>query len=156
MENDGNIMLAMLQKKLQGSFAMSSDEPVAGMLNACKQQWAANGVGITPPWCAIGRKGSPQKLGVGRPPSTGNSHFPCRPGTPSYGRVGRKFQKMRGGVVGREPAASMHTGTNMTSSHRAIRKTNMGIPDVYPIRAAFQSMGNLEPSALGAGTICVK
>ena len=135
---------------------MSSDEPVAGMLNACKQQWAANGVGITPPWCAIGREGSPQKLGVGRPPSTGNSHFPCRPGVPSYGRVGRKFQKMRGGAVGRGPAVSMHTGTNMTSSHRAIRKTDMGIPDVYPIRAAFQSMGNLEPSTLGAGTACVK
>ena len=32
----------------------------------------------------------------------------------------------------------------------------MGIPDVYPIRAVFQSMGNLEPSALGAGTACVK
>ena len=96
---------------------MSSDEPVVGMLNACKQQWAANSVGITPPWYAIGREGSPQKLGVGRPPSTGNSHFPYRLGVPSYGRIGRKFWKMRGGTVGRGPAASMHTGTNMTSSH---------------------------------------
>ena len=32
----------------------------------------------------------------------------------------------------------------------------MGIPDIYLIRAAFQSMGNLEPSALGAGTTHVK
>ena len=135
---------------------MSSDKPVAGMLNACKQQWAANGVGITSPWCAVRREGSPQKLGVGRPPSTGNSHFPCRPGAPSYGRIGRKFQKMRGGAVGRGPAASTYTGTNMTSSYQAIRKTDMGIPDVYPIRVAFQSMGNLEPSTLGAGTARVK
>src|SRR5204863_6332061 len=56
----------------------------------------------------------------------------------------------------RGPAASMHTGTNITSSHRAVRKTDMGIPDVYLIRAAFQSMGNLEPSALGAGTARIK
>src|SRR5438876_2600247 len=119
---------------------MSSGEPVAGMLNTCKQQWAANGVGITLLWYAIGREGSPQKLGVGRPPSTGNSHFPCRPGAPSYGRVGRKFQRMREGAVGRGPAASTHTGTNMTSSYRAVRKTNMGIPDIYLIRVAFQSM----------------
>src|SRR5437667_11987902 len=98
MKNDGNIILPILQKKLQGSFTMSSDEPVAGMLNACKQQWAANSVEITLPWCAIRREASPQKLGVGRPPSTGNSHFPCRPDVPSYERVGRKFQKMREGT----------------------------------------------------------
>ena len=49
IENNGNIMLPILQKKLQGSFIMSSDEPVTSMLNACKQQWAANSVEITPP-----------------------------------------------------------------------------------------------------------
>src|SRR5947207_3194983 len=98
---------------------MSSDELVTGMLNACKQQWAANGIGITPLWYTIGREGSSQKLGVSRLPLTGNSYFPCRPSAPSYGRVGRKFQRIRGGAVGRGPAVSMYTGTNMTSSHRA-------------------------------------
>ena len=53
MEEDGNIILPMLQKKLQGSFAMSSEEPVAIMLNACKQQLATNGAGMTSPWYAI-------------------------------------------------------------------------------------------------------
>ena len=63
---------------------------------------------------------------------------------------------MRGDAVGRGPAASIYTSTNMTSSYQAIRKTDMGIPDVYLIRAAFQSIENLEPSALGMGTTRIK
>jgi len=156
MEEDGNIMLPTLQKKLQGSFAMSSKEPIAGMLNACRQQLATNSAGVTPPWCAIRRKGSPQELGVGRPPSIGNSHFPWRPDAPSNGRAGRMFQRMRGGAVSKGPARCTHTGTSMISSHQAVRKTDTGTSDMYPIRAAFQSLGNLEPRALGAGTARVK
>jgi len=44
----------------------------------------------------------------------------------------------------------------MISSHQAVRKTDTGTSDMYPIRAAFQSLGNLEPRALGAGTARVK
>ena len=62
-------------------------------------------------------EGFPQKLGVSRSLLTENSYFLYRVGAPSYGRVGRKFQRIRGGAVGREPAASMYIDTNMTFSH---------------------------------------
>ena len=135
---------------------MSFKELVASMLNACKQQLATNGAGMTLLWCAIRRKGFSQELGVGRLPSIGNSHFPWRPDAPSNGRVGRMFQRMRGGAVSKGPARCTHTGTSMISSHQAVRKTDTGTSDMYPIRAAFQSLGNLEPRALSTGTACIK
>ena len=86
----------------------------------------------------------------------GNNHFPYRLGTPSYRRVSRKFQQMREGTVDRELAAFIYISTNIISSYQAIRKTDIGIPDIYLIRVVFQSMGNLEPSTLGIGTIYIK
>jgi len=68
---------------------------------------------------------------------TGNSNFPYKSSAPSYERVGRKFQRMRGDTVGRKLAASTYTGTNMTSFYQAIRKTDMGILDIYPIIVIF-------------------
>ena len=66
------------------------------------------------------------------------------------------FQGMRGGAVRKGPVESLHTGTSIITSHQAIRKTDTEILDIYPIRVAFQSMGNLEPRALGMGTACIK
>src|SRR6266513_2897250 len=51
IEEDSNIILPMLQKKLQESFAMSFKEPVTSILNVCKQQLATNGVEMTLLWC---------------------------------------------------------------------------------------------------------
>ena len=75
---------------------------------------------------------------------------------PSNGRVGRMFQRIREGAVSKEPARYMHTSTSMISSHQAIRKTDTGTSDMYLIRVAFQSLGNLKPRTLGAGTTCIK
>ena len=44
---------------------------------------------------------------------TENSYFLYRPDAPSYGRVSRKFQQIRGGTVGRRPAASIYISTNI-------------------------------------------
>ena len=96
---------------------MSSNKLVAGMLNAYKQQWAANSIGITPLQYTIGMEGSPQKLGVSRLPLTGNSHFLYRPGALNYGRVGRKFQRISKGTVSRGLVVSIYTSTNMIFSH---------------------------------------
>ena len=75
---------------------------------------------------------------------------------PSNRRASRMFQEMRGGTVCKELAGPLYTDTSMITSYQAIKKTNMEIPDIYLIRVAFQSMGNLEPRALGAGTTCIK
>src|SRR6266480_3570783 len=66
------------------------------------------------------------------------------------------FQRMREGAVSKGPARCMHTGTSMISSHQAVRKTDTGTSDMYLIRVAFQSLGNLKPRTLGAGTTCIK
>ena len=66
------------------------------------------------------------------------------------------FQRMRGGAVSKEPARCTYTGTSIISSHQVIRKTDTGTSDMYPIRVAFQSMGNLKLKALGMSTICIK
>ena len=62
-------------------------------------------------------EGFPQKLGVSRSLLTENSYFLYRVGAPSYGRVGRKFQRIRRGTVGRGPVVSIYTSTNMIFSH---------------------------------------
>ena len=66
------------------------------------------------------------------------------------------FQGMRGGAVHKGLAESLHTGTSIIISHWAVRKTDTKILDIYLIRAAFQSLGNLESRALGTGTACIK
>ena len=74
----------------------------------------------------------------------------------SYRRVSRKFQKVRKSTVSRESAVSIYTNTNIIFSYQVIRKTDIEILDIYLIRIVFQSIRNLKPSTLGAGTIYIK